>query len=177
MVRAGAVAGLAIGVAWLPFVLGDPHTLSAAASFVITNSPASALRALGVNSANTPPWDRIAQIGIGCLLGAIAVFRRRFAAVLALGIGARIALDPSVYAYYTAGLAIGVLLWDLVGYRKPAPRLGALVLVALTLAPAAVHNNHLLGELRLWTVLAVAVVMLALPRREPRADGDGARAW
>ncbi|HEY4023456.1 MAG TPA: hypothetical protein VGM75_32560 [Pseudonocardiaceae bacterium] len=174
--RAGAVAGLVICVAWLPFVLGDPHTLSAAASFVIPNSPASALRALGVNSASTPPWDRMAQIGIGCLLGAIAVFRRRFAAVLALGIGARIALDPSVYSYYTAGLAIGVLLWDLVGYRRPAPRLGALVLVGLTLAPAVVHNSHVLGELRLWTVLAVAVVMLALPRREPRADDD-ARAW
>ncbi|HEX3784779.1 MAG TPA: hypothetical protein VHX38_34395 [Pseudonocardiaceae bacterium] len=163
--RAVAVAGLVICVAWLPFVLGDPHTLSAAASFTIPNSPASALRALGVTSANTPPWDRAAQIGIGCLLGAVAILRRRFAAVLALGIGARIALDPSVYSYYTAGLALGVLLWDLAGYRRPAPRLSLVCLIGLTLAPVVVRDNHVLGELRLWTVVLAAVVMLALPRR------------
>ena len=160
-----AVAGLVICVAWLPFVLGDPRTLSAAASFVIPNSPASALRALGVTSAGTPSWDRVAQLGIGCLLGAIAVLRRRFAAVLALGIGARIALDPSVYSYYTAGLALGLLLWDLVGYGKPAPRLSLLCLIGLTIAPVLVRDNQLLGELRLGTVLLTAVIMLALPRR------------
>ena len=163
--RAIAVAGAVICVAWLPFVLGDPHTLGAAASFTITNSPASALRVLGVTSASTPPWDRAAQIGIGCVLGAIAVLRRRFAAVLALGIGARIVLDPSVYSYYTAGLALGLLLWDLVGYRRPAPRLSLACLAGLTLAPVVVHDNQLLGELRLWTVVVVAVAMLALPLR------------
>jgi hypothetical protein len=163
--RAAAVAGLVICVAWLPFVLGDPHTLSAAASFTIPNSPASALRALGVTSTTTPSWDRIAQIGIGVLLGAVAVLRRRFAAVLALGIGARIALDPSVYSYYTAGLALGLLLWDLVGYRRPAPRLSLLCLIGLTLAPVVVRNTQVLGELRLWTVALAAALMLALPDR------------
>jgi hypothetical protein len=177
MWKPALVAGAVICVAWLPFVLGDPHTLGAAASFTIPNSPASALRALGVGSATTPPWDRAAQIGIGCLLGAIAVLRRRFVAVVALGIGSRIVLDPSVFSYYTAGLALGVLLWDLVGYRRPAPRLSLLCLVGLTLAPVVVRNSHLLGELRLWTVVVAAVVMLVLPR-EARAsqarllDGD-----
>ena len=165
--RPVAVAGLVICVAWLPFVLGDPHTLHAAASFTISNSPASGLRALGVNSPDTPSWDRAAQIGIGCLLGAIAVFRRRFAAVLALGIAARIALDPSVYGYYTVGLALGLLLWDLVGRRTVAPWLSSLCLAGLTLAPVALHNNHLLGELRLGTVVVVSVAMLAWPRARP----------
>ena len=165
MWKPALVAGAVICVAWLPFVLGDPHTLGAAASFTIPNSPASALRALGVGSATTPPWDRAAQIGIGCLLGAIAVLRRRFAAVVALGIGSRIVLDPSVFSYYTAGLALGVLLWDLVGYRGPAPRLSMLCLVGLTLAPVVVRDSHVLGELRLWTVVIAAAVMLALPRQ------------
>ena len=159
------VAGAVICVAWLPFVLGDAHTLSAASSFAIPNSPASALRALGVTSATTPPWDRAAQIGIGCLLGAIAVLRRRFAAVIALGIGTRIVLDPSVFSYYTAGLALGVLLWDLVGHRAPAPRLSLLCLAGLTLAPVVVRDSHVLGELRLCTVAIAAVVVLVAPRQ------------
>lgn len=162
--RAIAVAAVVICAAWLPFILGDPHTLSAAASFSITNSPASALRALGVTDATTPSWDRIAQIGVGCVLGVIAIVRRRFPAVVALGIAARIALDPSVYGYYTAGLAFGVLLWDLVSRSRPIPILGALCLIGLTMAPVGIHDQHLLGELRLWTVVIVAAAMLLLPR-------------
>lgn len=176
--RAIAVAGVVICVAWLPFVLGDPHTLGAAASFVIPNSPASALRALGVADPTTPSWDRIAQIGIGCGLGVIAIVRRRFAAVIALGIGARIALDPSVYSYYTAGLAFGVLLWDLVGRRRPIPALGALCLLGLTMAPLAIHNQHLLGQLRLWTVVIAAAAMVLLPDQssEPSSPRPAMRA-
>ncbi|HJP77366.1 MAG TPA: hypothetical protein VJ914_24065 [Pseudonocardiaceae bacterium] len=167
--RAIAVAVAVIGAAWLPFVLGDPHTLSAAASFVIPNSPASALRALGVANATTPSWDRVAQIGIGCVLGVIAIVRRRFPAVIALGIGTRIALDPSVYTYYTAGLAFGVLLWDLVGRTGPIPVLGALCLLGLTVASVGTHNQQLLGELRLWTVVIVAAAVLLLPRHSEDA--------
>lgn len=114
-----------IGVAWLPFVIADPHTLSAS-TFTIPNVPGSALRALGVNSGATPSWDRVAQLGVGCVLGVIAVLRGRWQAALALGIGARIALDPSVYTYYTAGLALGLLLWDLIGYQRPVPPLPGL---------------------------------------------------
>jgi uncharacterized membrane protein len=158
------VTAVVVGVAWLPFVLADSHTLSAAASFTIPNVPASALHALGVNAQNTPSWDREAQIGVGCVLGLIALIRRRWEAVFALGIGARIALDPSVYTYYTAGLALGLLLWDLVGYRKPVPLLSVLCFLGLTLALTLVHDNQVLGELRLWTVLITSVLMLTLPR-------------
>ncbi|HEY4455149.1 MAG TPA: hypothetical protein VGN81_12610, partial [Pseudonocardiaceae bacterium] len=177
--RAATVAVAIIGVAWLPFVLADPNTLHAAASFSIPNVPASALRALGVNTPGTPSWDRLAQLGVGCALGVIAVARGRWQGVVALGIGARIALDPSVYTYYTAGLALGLLCWDLIGYRKPLPVTSLLCLAGLTLAPLAVHNEQLLGELRLWTVLlAVATILLvprdgvaALARWSRRADG------
>lgn len=158
--RALAVAALAIGLAWLPFVLADPRTLHAA-SFTIANVPASGLRALGVRTPTTPSWDRLAQIGSGCLLGAIAVLRGRWQAVLALGIGARIALDPSVYTYYTAGLALGLLHWDLVGYRRPLPLLSLLCLAGLTIAPAVIRDPRVLGELRLWSVLLASAIMLA----------------
>jgi hypothetical protein len=172
--RAIAVAALVVGVAWLPFVLADPRTLHAA-SFTIPNVPASALRALGVHTPTTPPWDRLAQIGSGCLLGAIAVFRRRWQAVIALGIGARIALDPAVYTYYTAGLALGLLCWDLVGYRRPLPLLSPLCFACLTLVPAAVHDPPLLGELRLWCVLVAGAAMVVAPRELPAGWPRGGR--
>jgi hypothetical protein len=94
----------------------------------------------------------------------IAVARGRWQAVLALGIGARIALDPSVYTYYTAGLALGLLCWDLLGYRTPRPVTSLLCFTGLTLAPLAVHNAQLLGELRLWTVLLAVATILLAPR-------------
>jgi hypothetical protein len=161
--RAILAAGCVIAVAWLPFVIGDPHTLSAA-KFAIANVPASALRALGVHTPTTPSWDRIAQLVIGCALGAAAVLRRRWEAVIALGIGARLVLDPSVYTYYTAGLALGVLLWDLTGYRRPMPILSVLCFVGITMAAFATKDARLLGELRLWTVLIAGAAMLAAPR-------------
>ena len=161
--RAIAVALGVIAVAWLPFVLADPHTLSAA-KFGIENVPASALRALGVHTPTTPSWDRIAQLAIGCALGMIAIVRRRWEAVIALGIGARLVLDPSVYTYYTAGFALGVLLWDLTGYRRPMPILSLLCFVGITLAAFGTKDARLLGEARLWTVLIASGVMLAVPR-------------
>jgi hypothetical protein len=168
--RGLVVAVLVIAVAWLPFELADPRTLTAAGTFAIPNVAASALRALGVHTSGTPSWDRIAQVALGCALGAVAVIRRRPAAVIALGIGARLLLDPSVYTYYTAGLAMGLLLWDLTGYARPMPLLSVLCLAGLTVAVFTVHDPVVLGELRLWTVLIATTVMLVAPvvtRRQP----------
>lgn len=161
--KALIVAGITVAVAWAPFMLTDPHSFTAAAKFTIPNVPESALQALGVHTATTPSWDRMAQISLGCALGAVAVIRRRWAAVIALGIGARLLLDPSVYAYYTAGLALGLLLWDLTGYARPMPLLSLLCLFGITLAAFFVKYPPLQGEMRLWTVLISTGVILAVP--------------
>lgn len=161
--KAGLVAAGTIAVAWLPFVIADPHTLSATASFTIPNVSASALRALGIDTSGTPSWDRIAQVGLGCVLGVVAIVRRRPVAIIALGIGARLLLDPSVYTYYTAGLAMGLLLWDLTGYATPVPLLSVVCLLGISGAEFVLKDPRLLGELRLWTVLLAIAVMLAAP--------------
>jgi hypothetical protein len=148
--------------AWLPFVVADPHTLTVA-QFTITNEPSSALRALGVTTPGTPWWDRAAQIALGCALGAIAVYRRRWPAVILLGVGARIALDPGVYGYYTAGVLLGALLWDLLGLRRTAPIWTIAAGAALAAAPILISDTHLLGELRLWLVLGFTVALLLVP--------------
>jgi hypothetical protein len=159
-----------VSLAWLPFVLVDPHTLTAA-QFAITNQPSSALRALGATSPKTPGWDRPAQIILGCLLGAAAIRRHRWPAVILLGIGARIALDPGVYSYYTAGVLLGALLWDMLGMRWPVPLWTLLSGLALGIAPLLTSNAGQLGDLRLWLILAfTAALLLAPARRYTRPD-------
>jgi hypothetical protein len=156
-------------LAWLPFITGDWHTLTAA-GYTITNEPSSALRALGVTSAGTPSWDRAAQIVLGCTLGAIAVRRQRWAAVILLGVGARIALDPGVYAYYTAGVLLGALIWDLLGTRRPLPLWTLTSAAALSIAPMLTSDAALLGQIRLGLVAAFTLAVLLTPvGTEPHA--------
>ena len=150
-------------LAWLPFIVVDLHTLTAASQFVIPNEPSSALRAIGVSDPGTPSWDREAQIGLGCLLGGIAVWRRRWPAIILLGVGARVVLDPGVYAYYTAGLLLGALLWDALGLRRPLPLWTLITGAVLAVVPIFVSNAVLLGLLRLWLVLAIVGALLIGP--------------
>ncbi len=161
----GAVATLAvIAAAWLPFYLADPATM-AAAHYTIRNMPTSALRALGVTAAQTPSWDRPAQVLLGWVLGAVAVWRRRWAAVILLGVGARIALDPGVHGYYTAGVMVGALIWDTIGARRPWPLASLLCIFALSAIPVMTRDAQLLGDARLAIVVAFTAALLLMPAR------------
>src|SRR5207247_1740458 len=114
--------GLALGVAaWLPFVVADPHTLSAAGRFAIVNDPGSALQALGVHMAGAPHWVRPLQLALGLALGVAAALRGRWAAALLAGVAVRIALDPGTFGYYATGLVAAALMWDLLGARLALP--------------------------------------------------------
>ena len=95
----------------LPFVLADQGTLRAAA-FRIPNAASSSLRLLGVTDA-TPPWDRPVQLALGLALGVSAVRAGRWRAVVMVAAATRLALDPQVYSYYTAGVLLGAIIWDI----------------------------------------------------------------
>lgn len=131
--RAGAIWAGAVAVAWLPFVLADPHTLHAVSSFVLPNSPSSALRAIGVLSAHTPRWDRPVQMVVGAGLAALAVRRGAWPAVIVVALAVRVLLDPSVFTYYTAGLLLGAVVFDLVAtsWRLPWATIAGFLLVYL----------------------------------------------
>lgn len=161
-VRAIAVALVTIAVAWLPFAVADHHTV-AAMHYTIRNLPGSGLRALGVRDPRTPSWDRSAQFLIGCGLGVIATWRGRWPAVILLGVGARIALDPADWGYYTAGVLLGALLWDLVGMHRPIPLWTLTSFAALAAVRMVTTDNTLLGQLRLGLVIGFTVVILLGP--------------
>jgi hypothetical protein len=162
--QAAVAAAVVIAAGWVPFFLADPATM-AAFHFKIVNEPASALRALGVTSAKTPSWDRAAQAAVGCVLGALALWRRRWPAVILLGVGARIALDPAVHGYYTAGLLAGALLWDLLGSRWRLPVWTIVSYAALDLMPLVIRDAAALGVVRLGLVIAFTTVILLGPDR------------
>ncbi len=150
-------------VTWLPFVIADPGSV-AAARYAIPNVAVSGLRALGVDSANTPPWDRAAQILVGLGLAAIAVRRGRWPAVLLICTAVRLALDPNYFPYYNAGPVVGALIWDLMGARRATP--------AWTLAAGSLfwgwtavpgRDAMLSGDLRVGFAAAVAAYTIIAP--------------
>ena len=164
--RALAVFAAGVLVAWLPFLLADPHTL-AAGRFTIPNDHSSALRAIGINAASTPWWDRPAQLALGLAGGALAVRRGRWPAVILIAVCARVLLDPGVYSYYTSGALLGTVLADLVITRWRLPWLtvaGAAMLYATRftgdLFPFTMHD---LGLLRAAFVIGVPMLVLGLP--------------
>jgi hypothetical protein len=161
---AAAAASAAIAAAWLPFFIAVPRSVRAL-HYAIANMPDSALRALGFANAQTPHWDREAQIIVACVLGLIAIERRRWPAVLLLSAGARIALDPGVHGYYTPSILVGALLWDLLGGRRPLPVWTLVSFFALNVVPLLTANDTVRGDFRLYLVVAFTLAVLLGPAR------------
>jgi hypothetical protein len=162
----GRVLAIALGVAgvvWLPFFVFDPASVLAA-RYAIPTAAASSLHVLGVSSPVTPGWDRPLQMLLGAALAGVAVKRGRWPAAVLLVVGIRVVLDPGAYSYYTAGIVVGALLWDLLGSRQRVPYW------TLT-ATASLFATHWLpltplsqGVIRVVFV-ATCVLVLALPPR------------
>jgi hypothetical protein len=162
-------AGITV-LLWAPFLIADPGSVTAA-RYAIPNFKGSGLRALGVNSATTPPWDRAAQVLLGFALAAVAVWRGRWPAVLLICVAVRIALDPSTYPYYDAGPMVGALVWDLMGSRHAVPA-WSLATGSLFWGWTVVGGDATLsGDLRVGFALAAAAYTIlgpaALPAPQP----------
>jgi uncharacterized protein YjeT (DUF2065 family) len=164
-----AVCLVLIVAAWMPFLMADPSSLNAA-GFTISNVPDSALRALGINDPSTPTWDRPAQIAVGCVFGALAVWRRRWPAAILIGVCARIALEPNDYAYYFAGLILGALFWDLLGARRPQPMMTLAVTALVFALPSMGISPQFHGNIKLWTMIGATLAALFGPAARTAAD-------
>ncbi len=162
--RAGGIAGAITVAAWLPFVIADPSTLSAVRPQVMT-VPASVLALLGVPLGDAPLWVRPVQFGAALLLGSVAVARGRWAAVPLLGIALRVGLDPEVWLYYSTGLLLAALAWDLLRSPHPLPVWTLAGFVLLDVAYVAVGGDHQRAVLRLVITASVVVAIAVVPRR------------
>jgi hypothetical protein len=170
--RASVVAAGVAAAGWLPFLLGDPRTASRLSHFTIANTKLSALRVLGVTDARTPSWDRPAQVALGVTLAVLAIRRGRWPAVVLLVVAARVVLDPGTNIYYTAGVAVGALLWDVVGSQMRLPWWSAATVVTLFASRWIPVSGRTHGWLTLaFFVVTVGALALAPGRPPPeRAD-------
>jgi hypothetical protein len=170
--RAAAVALGVVAAGWLPFLVADPRS-ALASRFAIPSAAGSGLRTLGVNAAVTPVWDRPLQMALGLVLAVVAVRRGRWPAVVLVVVCVRIALDPGTYSYYTGGIVVGALLWDLVGVRRLVPAWTLAAALALFAARWLPVGAPALGWVRMLFVMAVLALLVLPPRRRrlphPRA--------
>jgi hypothetical protein len=162
----GIAAALAF-LPWLPFVFAAPGTVQTLRAFRIHNMSTSALRALGVHAASTPPWDRPAQLGLGLAAATIAVRRGRWPGVLLVGVSIRLLLDPGAHLYYTAGLVVAALVWDLLGSRWTIPWVTLLAAAALQIPRVLSAPPWLSGWLRLLVTVGAVVAVFACPGPAP----------
>jgi hypothetical protein len=157
-------AGIAV-LAWAPFVLGDRGTLDAIKPPIVVSKD-SVLHLFGVAAADAPSWTRPVQLVCVLLVGALAVRRGRWAAVPLVGITTRLALDPQVFLYYTAGLVVAALAWDLLRSRRPLPLWTLFVFVLLNDSYVLIDDSSVQAAIR----LVLSVVLIAVVLFGPRGD-------
>ncbi|HEY6962495.1 MAG TPA: hypothetical protein VI408_11450 [Gaiellaceae bacterium] len=148
----GAAAALVL-LAYVPFGVG---------AYTQAVDPASGLAALGVHAAQMPGWVRPAQVVLGLALATACVLRRRWGGALAAALGVRLALDPQVYGYYTPSFVLAALVLDLAALRRPLPVATLATYVCLEVVPDWVHDDALLGRLRLVDAAVLVVASSAL---------------
>jgi hypothetical protein len=169
------IAGLLFLPVWAELVTHAGHlddvlalVFAVAALHALTGGRPVAAGLLIAASADSKPW---AAAILGCLLGMLAVTRGRRTAVIVLGTAARILLDPEVYSYYTAGILLGAVAYDLVLTERRWPWLTTAGLLSLHVARLVAHvapiSLHVLGLLRVGCVIVVVATTLPFGRRSP----------
>lgn len=171
--KAAGLGAAIAAVAWMPFVIGDTNTLSSIRPTTDT-SPASVLALFGVGPGLGPSWIRPVQIGTASLVAALVVARGRWTAALLAWIAIRLALDPGVFPYYTAGLAIAAFAWDILKSPRPLPVWTLGTFVFLNNAYIVLDSDTGKAILRLLITVAIVVSTALLPDRRPKEQADPA---
>lgn len=155
-----------VAATWAPFLLVEAETLDAS-SYEITNEASSALRALGFDAATTPSWVRPTQLLVGFALAWWLVRRGRWVAAVMGAVAVRLMLDPAANRYYTVGLVLGLLLFEL--YRRPTrlPWATAVAALLLELTQSSEMPGALGGYVRLAVTVVVLAAAIALPLPDP----------
>lgn len=158
------LVGVAVAaVFWGPFFLASTRTFAALRPTVAL-TPDSILTMLGFHDADIGTWLRMAQLGLAMVVVAVAVWHGRPAAALLGGVAVRLMFDPATWNYYTAGLVLGALVWDVAvsSSRVPWATMAATVLVPpMWLLPWPTVS----AWMRAVACLAAVAVVIMPPRR------------
>lgn len=96
---------------WLPFVLADPHTISALGGYHVIPQPGSVLYLFGLH-ADPAGWLRVVQLSAGACAAAWAVRNGDLALGLLAAVAVRVAFDPFAWSYYGLAPLLAALLLD-----------------------------------------------------------------
>ena len=163
---------LASAALWLPFVLASSGTLTALRDFAVDVDANSGLRALGLLDATSPSWLRPVQLGLAlALVTAAVLWRRSWPAAFAVGIAARMLLDPTTHRYFDAGFVLAVGLWEIDRWPGRLPWRTVSAAVVLEAAAAGLTVHGLMAPLRFVVLGAVIVAALRAPAADD-AIGD-----
>ena len=162
------VVGVGVtAVAYLPFVIVDSGTFTAVTPQDVV-SRASILHLFGVPATDGPTWTRPAQLVAVLVIGGIAVARKRWGAVLFVAVATRLALDPQVFVYYSAGLVLAALAWDLLRSSRPLPLWTFLAFLLLNDSFILVDDATARAVLRFVLIAALLPIVLFAPTRAER---------
>jgi hypothetical protein len=165
--KALAIAAGIACVAWLPFAVADAKTLSVLRPTVGV-APQSVMHLLGAPPGTVTKWTkwtRSVQLGCALVAAGLAVWRGRWAAVPLVAIAIRVALDPAVWPYYTTGVVLAALAWDLLRTRRAFPIWTLSSFVFLDRASTVVRDADAQAGLRLALVVGVVFAVLVIHRR------------
>jgi len=146
-----------VGLTWAPFLIADSGTFHVS-SFEIINEASSSLRVLGVSAAATPEWVRPLQLIGGVAIAAALVWRGRWTAVVMAGVAFRLLMDPAANRYYTVGLALGLVLFELLRRPEKLPWIGLTAAAALEFGQLSTFPATLSGWIRLAVTAGVIVL-------------------
>jgi hypothetical protein len=135
-------------------LLAEPATLDAS-SFEIVNEASSALRRLGVAAAATPRWVRPVQLLGGAAIAAALVRWGRWHRAVMAAVALRLLLDPAANRYYTVGLVLGLLIFELFERPDRWPWMAVLAAAVLEFGQAGWVPAALSGWLRLGVTVGV----------------------
>jgi len=156
--RAAAVAVGIGALAWAPFVIAAPSMLTQLGTVQIVADD-SLYSVLQYSELHGPEWVRAAELCGGFLLVAFAVMRGRWQAALVAAIAFRVFIDPATWTYYTAGVVLGALVWDLLGSWRKIPVWTVVTFLLLSEATLLVDDPVLRGGLRAFVCLAALLLL------------------
>lgn len=191
-VWAAAAAATGTAIAWLPFVVADPATLTAMHPNVAL-VPSSGLHTLGVRGTVVPSWGRTAQLLGETAVAAIAGLTGRWPGVLLVAVAVRLALDPQDNAYYLGSAALAAVVFDLLGTRWTIPWT-SLVTVLVLWQPFVTDYAHRMtttsglthwwfahptevGAAHLAWSIAVVVLVLVMPGQTLKRNDHAGYRW
>jgi hypothetical protein len=152
-----AVSILVGSIVWAPFLLASSGTLDGMRPPVQIAADSVIHLFTRQVGGDVPAVLRLAQLAGALGVVAWITWRRSPAGALLAGIAVRLAFDPATWEYYTVGLVVGALIWDL----EISPRRWPMATIAATvLVPPDVWFE--LPELRSALRLFGCIVMLTL---------------